>query len=180
MKKLIIATIFLGSLFCSTTAKAQIDIKFSPTTDLSKFSCGVLENNKMLKVTVSQGNSWAAIYYRPAGGMSLGSDKFIVVKSNIKIHSLKIATDNASGNSNGRLVKCGESEFYIHTYRLADFAPKNPLGEGESFSSLSLHASNLTGGDNILLEWVKSFPDEASALQYVKTVEKVDAKFQIK
>jgi len=182
MKKLIIALIFTGSLFCSNTAHAQIDIKFSPTTDLSQFvfsgaSYGVIENKKILKVTVEEGKNWAAIFYRPAGGMSLGSDKFFVIKSSKKSHQLKIASSNTSGYKDGKSVKCSESEFFITTYRLADFKPQNPLTEGESFSSLSLHANGLTGGDIVMIEWVKSFPNETSALQYVKTVEKVDAQF---
>jgi len=183
MKKLIIATIFLGSLFYSTTTYAQIDIKFSPTTDLSQYiysgtTEGVIENKKSLKVIVLEGKDWSAIFYKPVGGISFGSDQFVVVKSSKKRCQLKVTSDTDSyGFGEGKWVKSADGESYIHTYRLSDLKPQNPVTTGVYCKNVQFGTFGLMGGDVVLLEWVKSFPDEASAIQYVKTVEKLDAKF---
>lgn len=183
MKKLIITTFILGSLFCATTAHAQIDIKFSPTTDLSQFiytgtTDGVLENKKLLKVAVLDGKNWSNIVYQPVGGVSLGSDNFIVIKSSKAKYSFKVRTDaDVHAYSDGKSFKCADGEFYIHTYKVSELKPANSFTSGVHCKNVQLGTNGVMGGDVVLLEWVKSFPDEASAIEYVKKMEKVDAKF---
>jgi hypothetical protein len=183
MKKQIITTFFMGGLFFSTSSIAQVDFKFTATTDLSQYDYsgtnkGVIENNKLLSVTVKNECNWSNILYKGSNGFKFGSDNFVVVKSSKPKYQLVLKTNGGVHlYCESKSVKAYEGDFYIHTYKLSNLTPQNVIASDMTFESMQLKAHGLKGGDVVLLEWAKSFPDETTAKKYVKTLEKVDVTF---
>lgn len=175
-------TIIVLALFLVTNANSQINFDFRVNTDTVNWKGGtgnqsILSwvNNDFLQIQVN-GGFWAVAAYEPSGGVSWNFDqqKVIVVKVQKKFGDLYVKFYDKAANKNYKLrdplplVIAGTTQL-IHVVAFENYANDYPdIQSGtKTFTNIQIAHEYVSPGQQILVDWIKSFPTLEAAYDYV-------------
>jgi len=169
-------------LFFVANANAQINFDFKVNTDTANWKGGTGNqsllswvSNDFLQIQVT-GGFWAVAAYEPAAGVSWNFDqqKVIVVKVQKKFGDLYVKFYDKAANKNYKLrdplplVITGTTQL-IHVIAFENYANDYPdLQSGtKSFTNIQIAHEYVSPGQQIQVDWIKSFPTLEAAYDYV-------------
>lgn len=185
MKKIRLFILLAVTLFIAENAGAQVNFDFNSQEDLDMWKgaqCDLSLVDGSLQLAVT-GDFWAVASYEPEEGITWDFDAYPICA--VKIQKkygdlfLKLKTDDgdyklSAGISAGdgiKVLKCTNSDALIHIFMFEDYnadeATKDAFVGTRTFGNLQLANEYVDKGNNIQFDWIKSFTDAESALEYI-------------
>jgi hypothetical protein len=174
--------IIVLAVISTTASKAQIDFNFKVNTDTTNWKGGKSNqsivswtSNDFLQIQVD-GGFWAVAAYEPKNGVNWNFDanKVVVVKVQKKFGDLFVKFYDKAANKNYKLkdplpLTIKGTTCLIHVIAFENYANEFPdIQSGtKTFTNLQIAHESVSVGQQIQVDWIKSFPTIDAAYEYV-------------
>lgn len=188
MKKIRLFILLALTIFAAKNVNAQVNFEFTTQEEVDQWEgaqCILSNVNGCLQQDVT-GSFWAVTTYAPEGGFEWDFDAYPIcaIKLEKKYGDLFLKLNHGDGDyklsagiSAGdgiKVLNIKDSEALIHIFVFEDYnadeATKDAFVGKRNFVNLQLASEYVEIGQKIQFDWIKSFTDAESALDYIMPI----------